>query len=168
MAIEESEEINESSNSNDLSNDSSGTFIVFRLGQNLYGTPIHCVREVVDSKDLISVPKVKNWYVGVCNIRGEVVNVLDLRVMFEEEPLEKINYTMLVIDTNKGLTCLLVDSLEAIENYSREDINSKIEKAQGIESQYLLGLCKSSTSKIVTLVNLIKLINNTSFTRKTA
>ena len=70
----------------------SANYFTFTLGSGSFALPVTSVKEVLNYEQISSVPKALPYLKGVINIRGSVVTVIDLRIMFGFEsvkPLEK-------------------------------------------------------------------------------
>ncbi|MHA0111797.1 chemotaxis protein CheW, partial [Klebsiella pneumoniae] len=57
-------------------------YLLFRLGAELYGTPLLEVREIIEWQACKSIPHVSNYFLGVINLRGQITGVIDLRRRF--------------------------------------------------------------------------------------
>jgi len=62
-------------------------FIVFRLEKELYATPLLSVKEIVEIQLIKPVPYTPSYYLGIMNLRGEVISVIDLKKKFGTNPL---------------------------------------------------------------------------------
>lgn len=54
--------------------------LVFGLDGSAYAVDVELVREIVRMKSLTRVPRAPGWLLGVVSLRGEVVEVVDLRI----------------------------------------------------------------------------------------
>src|SRR5262245_26794330 len=59
------------------------SYVVFQLGGESYALEVTRVREVLDVGTLTRVPGGSGALRGLCNLRGQVVPVWDLRVPFQ-------------------------------------------------------------------------------------
>jgi purine-binding chemotaxis protein CheW len=55
-----------------------GKFMAFRLGTEQYAIPVLSVREIVALSELTRVPRAEPYLLGVTNLRGRVIPVIDL------------------------------------------------------------------------------------------
>lgn len=89
--------------------------VVFRLAGQLYGLPIAVVQEVQQLAELLPLPDDDPALVGLIEIRGSVVPVLDLRALLK---LDVADYTletpMVFCHTRGHVVCLIVDSVEDV------------------------------------------------------
>jgi len=53
--------------------------IDLKLGQELYGIDIRYVNSIIVMQNITRVPKAQPYYLGVINLRGEVIPVMSLR-----------------------------------------------------------------------------------------
>jgi purine-binding chemotaxis protein CheW len=86
--------------------------VTFRVGGVLAGLPINDVREIVNAKALTDVPRTPDTVRGVVNLRGEVVTVVDLRILLQQ-PVSEItrdSVNIVVQDAGEPIA-LLVDRI---------------------------------------------------------
>ena len=57
-------------------------YLVFNLGETKYATPLLSAREVVEVPKYRNIPNAKEYFLGIANLRGEVVTVVDMRKVF--------------------------------------------------------------------------------------
>ena len=73
---------NKKVNNEEDKNDELLQFVTFYIGEELYGVDIYKVREVIKLIDITSVPRSNEYVVGVINLRGQVIPLIDLRLRF--------------------------------------------------------------------------------------
>lgn len=61
-------------------------YLTFHLGGEDYGIPIQSVIEIIGVQKTTMVPDMPPYVVGVINLRGAVIPVVDIRVRFGLEP----------------------------------------------------------------------------------
>lgn len=57
-------------------------WVTFKLGNEIYGVNVMQVREVLRYTDIYSVPGAPSYVLGIINLRGNVVTVIDTRARF--------------------------------------------------------------------------------------
>ena len=55
-------------------------YVTFGLGEELFGVEVTRAREILDLTPVTKVPQTPDYLLGVINLRGQVVPVVDLRV----------------------------------------------------------------------------------------
>ncbi|MBI5832500.1 MAG: purine-binding chemotaxis protein CheW [Armatimonadetes bacterium] len=59
-----------------------GQYLSFRLADEEYGVPILTVREIMGLQPITEMPQAPAAVLGVINLRGKVITVVDLRTLF--------------------------------------------------------------------------------------
>ncbi|NLO38304.1 MAG: chemotaxis protein CheW [Ruminiclostridium sp.] len=134
-------------------------FVVFRLGDEEYGTDIIKVTVIERMLNIARVPTTPAYIRGVINLRGDIIPVMDLRTRLGlPEKAEDDDTRIIIFDINKIVFGTIVDSVSEVLQLEE----SKIESAVGIINDssldYINGVAKAE-SKLVTLINLERLIS---------
>ena len=90
--------------------------LTFRLADDTYAVPVERVREIVRQRPITPVPRVPVEILGVVALRGDIVQVVDLRARLGLEEGEAAAENRLIIlhgDDNSD-TALLVDSVRDV------------------------------------------------------
>jgi purine-binding chemotaxis protein CheW len=101
-------------------------FVTFHLDGDSYALPIEAVREIVRLRPITPVPRVPAPIRGVISLRGEVVQVLDLRLRLGlplQEPT-RATRVMVLHGDDGGVTGLLVDSVRDVLRIPEEQMRS--------------------------------------------
>ena len=56
--------------------------LIFNLDERRYAVPLTRVREVIGLTEITPLPKVPRYYLGLINLRGQIISVVDLRLKF--------------------------------------------------------------------------------------
>ncbi len=89
--------------------------ITFELDGERYGFPIASVREVVEIPKIMPVPETPEFLLGVINLRGEILAVLDTksRLGFDGAEIGKTS-KLIIVDTGEHRAGLLVEDLPGV------------------------------------------------------
>ena len=117
-------------------------FIVIKLGEEQYGIDISNVDNIVRLPKITRVPKSKEYYVGVMNLRGEVVPIMSLRRRFG---LEKDEYTaatriIIIRMEDQSLIGFLVDEVKEVVSLEQGQIEKPTFKLDESNATYLAGI----------------------------
>src|SRR5215208_1936917 len=74
-----------------------GKYLTFALGREEYGLPVLKVREIIKGMDITHVPQVAAHVLGVINLRGRVIPVIDLRRKFGFAAEEHTERTCIIV-----------------------------------------------------------------------
>ena len=124
----------------------------FTLGEDLMGIPIDQVDEIHHPLDLTPVPHAPSYVRGVMNLRGEVVTVIDLRVILGLEPAVLTRRTCNVVVRWGGERVgLLVDRIGDVVSAAQETIEPPPANIAERHGRFLRGLCKLETGVLAIL-----------------
>ena len=105
----------------------------FKIVDQEYALPIENIESVVDKTDVTPVPNSKYFVVGLINLRGRIVPVIELtKIVGIEVPEDHIYQNILVLKINEEEIGMYVDEVENVLSIDPE----KLEKFQSKESVY--------------------------------
>lgn len=115
--------------------------ISFKLNNELIGIDIKKIIKITKDLDITPVPKTKDYILGVINLRGNIVPVVDLKKMLnlKDEKNSKENF-ILVIDSKLGHVGLVVDKIIGANSIEPDEIQPTPINSVGIDSKYLTGV----------------------------
>lgn len=142
----------------DNSIDIENRYLTFTIGEITYGISIENVLEIIGVGKFTKVPGLPEYVVGLTNMRGKVVPVVDFRLKLKKS-LRKYDDRTCVIVTSKDNTVVgfLVDKAESVMEIKEEDIASVPEGKLGDEAPFLRGLGRKD-GDIQLLIDIEKLI----------
>ncbi|HEX5637995.1 MAG: chemotaxis protein CheW [Gammaproteobacteria bacterium] len=134
--------------------------VTFRLDEEVYGINVMLVQEVLRVTDIAPVPGAPGYVVGIINLRGNVVTVIDTRMRFGLPPREMDDSTRIVIiEAEKQTVGIVVDSVaEVVDIYSNE-IESAPNVGNDETARYIEGVV-SRGEELLILVDLNKLLSD--------
>ena len=118
-------------------------YLTFRLGKEDFGVEIKYVTEIIGIQKITPVPDLPEFIIGVINLRGNVIPVMDVRRRFHLEPKEYTDRTcIIVVDMNETSIGLVVDEVSevAVIPESQVDPPPKVHKSG--THKYIQGLGK--------------------------
>ena len=130
-------------------------YLLFRLGGELYGTPLLGVREVIQPLMPKAVPNTVPHFLGLINIRGQIAGVVELRRRFDYVATHTDAACFLVFDTETGPIAALVDKVEAVVSFPKDQLLAKPNVRSQIPAEFLIGAA-THADHLVTLIDLQK------------
>lgn len=115
--------------------------IVFRLASEIYGFETTFVREAFQLKDYTAIPGTPPFVVGVVNVRGQILSVLDFRKFFNlpGNGLGELN-KLIIIHNNEMEFGVLTDEIIGIRNIVPGELQQSLPTLQGLKEEYLKGI----------------------------
>ena len=131
-------------------------YIVVKIGNEQYGIDIQYIDNIVRMQRITRVPKAQPYFLGVINLRGEIIPVMSVRLKFGLEADEFTNKTRIIIiklesqysvgiivDEVKEVITLTDDNIENIE-YDSKMIKCHIYSGIGKHEDELISLLNIS------------------------
>jgi len=123
----------------------------FVLGEESFATPLTALREVVTTASVTSVPGVLPPFIGLTNVRGALIPVLDLRELLGVPAARPDGrHPLLVVDTEDGPVGLWTDRVEGLIRVEPDDF-------EGTQSGTLPGLV-GRTADLTGVIDFAELI----------
>jgi purine-binding chemotaxis protein CheW len=99
--------------------------VVFTVDQEEYAAPIGDIREVLDTAEITPVPDSPPFVLGMMNLRGKVVPVIDLekRLNLQRQTDDKSRH-ILVVDFDKSLIGIRVDVVKEVLKVATKTIQA--------------------------------------------
>ncbi|MCI9418664.1 MAG: purine-binding chemotaxis protein CheW [Eubacterium sp.] len=137
-------------------------YIVIRIGDEQYGINIGYVDNIVRMQRITRVPKSQPYYVGVINLRGEVVPVMSLRKRFGLAADEYAGATRIIILKleDQSLVGVVVDEVREVVNLDPNTIETPSFKLDERNAAYLAGIGKNGDN-LISLLNIENVVGDT-------
>ena len=115
-------------------------YIVVQLDNEQYGIDIQYIDNIVRMQRITRVPKAQSYFMGVINLRGEVMPVMSLRLKFGLEDDKITNKTRIIIikldpQSTVGIIVDQVKEVVTMEPENIEKVQNTTDKKMGILRQ---------------------------------
>jgi purine-binding chemotaxis protein CheW len=135
------------------STDFEDRYLLFWIGQELYGAQLQEVREVLEYQEPKFMPNMAAHFTGVINIRGSIIGVSDLRKKFQQKAERTRSTAFLVCDTPQGAIAAVVDRVDSVTSIAQNQLERKLPVLTQIDQSYVVGIAKIKDF-LVTIVKL--------------
>jgi len=143
---------------NKVDNDEVLQWVTFRLENETYGVNVMQVQEVLRYSEIAPVPGAPSYVLGIINLRGNVVTVIDTRSRFGLMPDEVTDNTrVVIIESNKQVIGILVDSVAEVVYMKASEIEPAPNVGTDDSAKFIRGVCNRD-SELLILVDLDKLL----------
>ncbi len=135
-------------------------FVTFILKDETYGINVMQVQEVLRVIEIAPVPGAPNYVLGIINLRGNVVTVIDTRGRFGLPSTEVDDSSrIIVIESEKQVVGILVDAVSEVVELRSNEIEVVPNVGNDESSRYIQGVATREDSLLI-LVDLNKLLTN--------
>lgn len=136
-------------------------FIPFSLADEWYAVPIEEALEVVKLRGFTRVPGLPGFIMGVANIRGDIISIVDLKQLLslESAPGEP-ETTIIIINAAKKTTGLLVDSVQNVLSIPVAAIQPALSTISPGNAEFIRGAIKPSGGRLITILDMEKIMSS--------
>jgi len=126
--------------------------VIFSLAEEAYGVDIARVSGIERMQAITKVPRTNAAVKGVINLRGKVIPVVDLRIVFNLTDTEETKETRIVVMDIEGqpIGCL-VDAVTEVLRIPADSVEPPSSVITNADSKYLLGIAKLDDRMIILL-----------------
>ncbi|MBF0550793.1 MAG: chemotaxis protein CheW [Deltaproteobacteria bacterium] len=131
-------------------------YLTFKLRDEVFALDISTVREVLDFTTVTRMPETPDYMVGVINLRGSVVPVVDMRIKFRMNGTESTLNTCIIIaeielDEEMTVFGALVDSVEEVMELDPDQIDPPPRIGTRLKTKFIRGMGKKNNHFIIIL-----------------
>lgn len=98
--------------------------LLVEAGQGCYAIGVERIREIVRVAAITRIPRTPAWLVGVVSLRGEIVEVVDLRhrLALPSIPTGRASRIVVLHGEREGVAAILVDSVKGVLRVPEEEV----------------------------------------------
>lgn len=137
-------------------------YIVFNIDSEQYGINIDKTKEIIKEAKITEVPNTAEHVIGVINLRGIIVPVIELSSRFgienelKENLFSESEQRIITVETEGQLLGIQVDHIEGIIWIDEDKITPPPQLEKGIREDYLRGVCAREDEQLLILLDLEK------------
>ena len=133
-------------------------WVSFRLSGQLYGLAIREVQEVLASADIEPVPGAPPYVLGVINLRGHIVTVLDLRICLSSDSgTPNDSGCIVIVSAGTQTMGFRVDGIADVVSVPEARIQPPMELSTMAASKCVRGMIKRG-EEVLTLLDVTQLV----------
>ncbi len=115
--------------------------VEFRVGAERYAIETAFVREVFQARALTSVPGTPAFVVGIINVRGRIISVVDIRGFFGlPARMDTDGLHVLILQSETMEFALLADEIAGVSRIAEVDLQTTLPTLNGARAEYLKGI----------------------------
>lgn len=136
-------------------------YLEFSLGHEGFAIPLLQVRELISVPETTPIPYNPSHFLGIMNLRGQVISVVDLRKKMKlKENEDSAENAVIIIEISGVNMGVVVDSINKVLAFPRGDIAQVPEIGTQVNSEYIDGIFKNG-DELVVLLDLAKVLSLT-------
>ena len=120
-------------------------FLTFGLGDDIFAIDVIKAKEVLDFAEVTQVPQTPDYMLGVINLRGSVVPVIDMRRKFNMEIADRIRNSCIVVvevdvDGEPVTVGALADSVREVIDLNPSQIEPPPRIGTKLNTEFIKGM----------------------------
>jgi len=141
-------------------NNDSKQYIMLKFDSEQYGIDISYIDNIVRLQPITRVPHTQSYFLGIINLRGEIIPVMSMRSKFDLPDKENTNASRILIIKYEGNAKIgiLVDEVREVVTLSDNEIEKLSSDAIDARA-YLAGVGKHNDT-LISLINIPALISD--------
>jgi purine-binding chemotaxis protein CheW len=136
------------------------SYICFNLGPQEYGVPLLSIKEVLAMPELTPVPQSPSHFLGIMNLRGQVISVMDLRIKIGLKAASTEETAVMIVDFGNYLLGVVVDKINSVIAINEKDISEKPHIEATKAADYIQNIYRNK-SQLVLLISIEKALSLT-------
>jgi purine-binding chemotaxis protein CheW len=143
---------------------SSLQYVTFSLGEELFGVEVTRTREILSLTPVTKVPQTPDYLLGVINLRGQVVPVVDMRLKLGLTAGEDTEDTCIIVvevqvDGEPIVVGALADAVREVLEIRSDQIEPPPKLGTRLKTEFINGMGKVDDQFII-LLNIDRIFNN--------
>lgn len=135
-------------------------YVTFRLADETYAINVMQVREVLRITEIAPVPGAPSYVLGIINLRGNVVTVIDARSRMGLGPKEPDDVSrVVIIEGREHVVGMLVDSVAEVIELADSEIEPAPRVSSEEASRCIQGVA-SKNNQLTIVIDLNKLVSD--------
>jgi len=139
-------------------------YLTFKLDGESYATEITKVREVLEHTDITRVPRTPEYMLGVINLRGNVVPVMDLRKQFDLATAEvTVDTCIIIVEVNiEGQPVVigaLADSVQEVIDLRSDQMEPAPTLGTRVSNKFIKAMGKTTDDSFIIILNMDKVFS---------
>lgn len=133
-------------------------YVTFKLDDETYGIDVMQIQEVLRYTEIAPVPGAPDYVLGIINLRGNVVTVIDTRRRFGLVDAEMTDATRIVVmESSQQVMGILVDSVAEVVYLKSSEIETAPNVGNEESAKFIQGVCNKN-GELIILVEFDKML----------
>ncbi len=133
-------------------------YLSFSLGNEEYAIPLLVVKEVIAIPEVTPIPFTPNYFLGLMNLRGQVISVLDLRTKLGIKPSTSAENAVIICDLDPISLGVIVDSINSVVSPDENELSGRPDTQNAKASEYITNIYRKN-EKLILIINLAKALS---------
>jgi purine-binding chemotaxis protein CheW len=140
-------------------------YLTFRLGEEVFAVDVAKTREVLDLIEVTRVPGTPAFMLGVINLRGGVVPVIDLRLKFGMPAAQQTRETCIIVlditlDGETTIIGAVADSVREVLDLGSGQIEPPPRIGTRLRTEFIRGMGRIDDNRFLILLDIDRVFSS--------
>jgi purine-binding chemotaxis protein CheW len=137
-----------------------GRYLTFSIGDVMFGIEMLYITEIIGMQKITELPDMPDYMKGIINLRGKIIPVLDVRLLFGKEVREFDDRTCVIVIDIAGVPIgLIVDRVSEVVTIPSADVSDVPKASKGQNNRFVKNIGKTEGG-VVLILDCEKLLND--------
>ncbi|MBS1984950.1 MAG: chemotaxis protein CheW [Bdellovibrionales bacterium] len=141
-----------------MSQDAILRFLVFSLGKESYAIPLLSLKEVIAMPDTTPIPHAPAHFLGIMNLRGQVISVMDLRTKFGIKADSSGETSVIICDLAPLSIGVVVNSVDCVLALQQSEIRPRPDVQGARYAEAITGVAQRG-AQLILILNIAKALD---------
>lgn len=120
-------------------------FLVFQVDEDSYCAPLQAIKEIIAITSVAPLPNVPSYVLGLFNLRGQIISVIDLRTKLglPSLPIDPMRNSIVISQVDALTVGFLVDEVTAVEGIAYRDIDAVEDLGDVKNKEFIQGIARN-------------------------
>lgn len=133
-------------------------YLNFTLGVEEFAIPLLTVKEVIAIPETTPIPHTPPHFIGIMNLRGQVISIIDLRKKFSIAAKNSEETSVIILDLKSQYLGVVVDSVNSVLPIKNSDVLVKPLIESSKSTDYITGVFRKN-EQLVLLLDVYKALS---------
>lgn len=135
-------------------------YLTFYLENEKYGVEILSVKEIIGFQKTVHVPRAPIYVVGVMNLRGQIIPIVDMRLKLNMPQIEpKMETAIVIVNIGKLNVGFIVDKVEEVASISENELSEPPKFGSKVATEFIKYMANTKGG-VIMIINLDKIFNS--------
>lgn len=138
--------------------DAKTSYLRFSLHTEHYAMPLLLVKEVIAMPEVTTIPNAPKYFLGIMNLRGQIISILDLRSKLNIVNQFNSETTVIICNLNSYTLGVVVDTVDSVLNIFSNEIKEKPQIHGGPSAEYITGVINKD-EQLILLIDMLSALD---------
>ncbi len=131
-------------------------YLCFSLGSEGYAIPLLTVKEVIALPEVTPVPNTPSHFLGIMNLRGQVISIIDLRAKMGIKASPTSETAVVICDLNNLSLGIVVDAINSVLHPKADEVAERPNLSGNKAAEYVTAVYHHGGDKMLLFLDLNK------------